>query len=664
MGRAAALIAIVALTFFAVASLPAAAEEEVIERYASDVVVARDGTLTVSETIRVRAEGDQIKRGIYRDFPLTFEDEDGTVREVGFRLINVTRDGSDEPHFTQREGESIRIYAGEESVFLDTGTHTYVITYETDRQLRWFDGRPELYWNVTGNGWAFPIQGATVRVTLPDRAVPVRWTAYTGPFGAQGTDFSGAVGSDGTLAVQTTRRLEPREGFTVAVEIPAEAVDEPSAATEAGYFLRDHRGWIIGFIGFAGVFAYYAWAWNAVGRDPKPGTIIPLFRPPEGVSPALASYIHRWGFGGNAWRAFTAAALSLAVRGLVTFEQPKTKELTLERTAAEPRRGVDALPPGERAILDWVHGEGGRAEINPANGKAVAEIGQAFRKSITRENDQKFFRRNTLYFIGGVALTGAVFAAIAAFGGLQAHALAVVFPIGFMGVVLGTFVVPMLRALHVAKSSGSIVRAALGVIPAFGFLAFFGAQFLSDFGSDFGSGGGILSRIFGAIADHPFPVALVIMFPALNGLYFYLLRAPTTLGRPVMDQLEGLRLYLETAESGRLNMADAPEITMERFEALLPYAVALEVEKPWADAFAAALQRAHPGDSDPMRHYHPRWGRGYAWSGGNFGRSMAAAVGGATGALAASLPRTSSGSSGFSGGGSGGGGGGGGGGGW
>ena len=663
MGRAAALIAIVALTFFAVASLPAAAEE-VIERYASDVVVARDGTLTVSETIRVRAEGDQIKRGIYRDFPITFEDEDGTVREVGFRLINVTRDGSDEPHFTEREGESIRIYAGEESVFLDTGTHTYVITYETDRQLRWFDGRPELYWNVTGNGWAFPIQGATVRVTLPDRAVPVRWTAYTGPFGAQGTDFSGAVGSDGTLAVQTTRRLEPREGFTVAVEIPAEAVDEPSAATEAGYFLRDHRGWVIGFIGFAGVFAYYAWAWNAVGRDPKPGTIIPLFRPPEGVSPALASYIHRWGFGGNAWRAFTAAALSLAVRGLVTFEQPKTKELTLERTAAEPPRGVDALPPGERAILDWVHGEGGRAEINRANGKAVAEIGQAFRKSITAENDQKFFRRNTLYFIGGVALTGAVFAAIAAFGGLQAHALAVVFPIGFMGVVLGTFVVPLLRALHVAKSSGSIVRAALGVIPAFGFLAFFGAQFLSDFGSDSGSGGGILSMIFGAIADHPFPVALVIMFPALNGLYFYLLRAPTTLGRPVMDQLEGLRLYLETAESGRLNIADAPEITTERFEALLPYAVALEVEKPWADAFAAALQRAHPGDSDPMRHYHPRWSRGYAWSGGNFGRSMAAAVGGATGALAASLPRASSGSSGFSGGGSGGGGGGGGGGGW
>lgn len=57
----------------------------------------------------------------------------------------------------------------------------------------------------------------------------------------------------------------------------------------------------------------------------------------------------------------------------------------------------------------------------------------------------------------------------------------------------------------------------------------------------------------------------------------------------------GLRLYLETAESDRLNL-NAPEITRERFEALLPYAVALDVEKPWSDAFAAALRRAHPGD--------------------------------------------------------------------
>ena len=114
-------------------------------------------------------------------------------------------------------------------------------------------------------------------------------------------------------------------------------------------------------------------------------------------------------------------------------------------------------------------------------------------------------------------------------------------------------------------------------------------------------------------------------FAALNGLFVFLMRAPTALGRPIMDQLSGFRLYLETAEADRLNM-QAPEITAERFEALLPYAVALDVEKPWAQAFEAALRRAHPGDADPMSHYQPGWSSGGGWSGGNFGSAVAASV--------------------------------------
>ena len=105
-----------------------------------------------------------------------------------------------------------------------------------------------------------------------------------------------------------------------------------------------------------------------------------------------------------------------------------------------------------------------------------------------------------------------------------------------------------------------------------------------------------------------------------------------------MDQIEGFRMYMETAESGRLNIANAPEITTERFEALLPYAVALDVERPWANAFASALARAHPGDTDPMSHYHSRWRRGGSWSSDNFGRSVASAVASATSAATSSLP--------------------------
>jgi uncharacterized membrane protein len=89
-------------------------------------------------------------------------------------------------------------------------------------------------------------------------------------------------------------------------------------------------------------------------------------------------------------------------------------------------------------------------------------------------------------------------------------------------------------------------------------------------------------------------------------------------------------------------------------------AVALDVEKPRSDAFAAAVRRAHPDDSDPMSSYQPRWSTG-GWSGSNFSNVVSSSVASMSEAFASAEPA----SSGFSGGGgSGGGGGGGGGGGW
>ena len=210
------------------------------------------------------------------------------------------------------------------------------------------------------------------------------------------------------------------------------------------------------------------------------------------------------------------------------------------------------------------------------------------------------------------------------------------------------------------------IHAGTGKVAAFVWIAFL-LVFVTFFVNVLHGAVEILSKGWPAlrdfVSDDPFPFVLVSSFAAVNGLFLYLMKAPTALGRPVMDQLDGLKLYLETAEKDRLNI-QAPEITPDHFEALLPYAVALDVEKPWADAFAAALKRAHPDDPDPMRSYQPGWASGGSWSGGNFGGAVAATVSGMSSALA-SAATVSSGSSGFGGGGgSGGGGGGGGGGGW
>jgi hypothetical protein len=634
---------------------------EVIQTFDSEARLARDGDLTVTETLRVQAEGRDIRHGIYRDFPLTFKDAGGVLREVDFKLLGVQRDGKDESYSTTRQHGILRIYAGNKDTNVSYGEHTYVFRYRTGRQVRWFEGKPELNWNVTGNFWNFPILAATYRLQFVAGGAPVRWTAFTGRVGERGTDWRGGLGALGTLTVESTRRLAPGEGLTVVAEIPASAVDPPNANKLLWYEIFDNRQWIFGGIGLALVLGYYLAAWMAVGRDPSGGTIIPLFYPPKGISPALANYIRDWGFGREKWRAFTAAALALAVRGLLHFDD-RGGSLTLKATSKTPPEGFGGLPAGEGAIMTWVRDEGGAATISSAHGYAVSKVGEAFTKSIDAANRNRFFRRNLGYVVAGLALTAAAVFCVITFGGLHDQDISILAAFGFGGFIVGIFAMQFLPVLFSGFTLASLFRGLLS-------LAFF-AVFISISTSLIpvvlpNGFGDALPALWSYIENYPFPFVLVTAFTTVNGLFFHLMRAPTVLGRPIMDQLAGFRLYLETAESDRLNMS-APEITTDRFESLLPYAVALDVEKPWSDAFAAALRRAHPGDADPMSHYQPGWSSGGGWSGSNLGNAVSSSVAGVSGALASAMP-VSSGSSGFSGGGgggSGGGGGGGGGGGW
>jgi uncharacterized membrane protein YgcG len=648
----------IAVLVVALTGARSAVADEVIHTFNSDVRVAEDGELTVTETLRVRAEGNAMRHGIYRDFPLTFRDAGGKVREVTFSVIRVFRDGFSEPYHTERDNGVIRIYAGDKDALIATGEHTYVFEYRTERQVRWFGDKPELNWNVTGNFWRFPIEAASYRLHLADGATPVRWAAFTGALGARGTDWRGGIGNDGALAVSTTRRLSPGEGLTVVAELPATSVDPPSANTLLWYAFFDHRQWIIGGIGFLVILIYYFASWEAFGRDPKGGAIIPLFHPPEGISPALANYIEKWGLNREKWRAFTAASLSLAVRGLITLDRTGGG-LTL-KTTGNSKDDATPLPDEERAILTRLITNGGTIVIDRAYAKTVAELASKFSSAVVTGNRNRFFRRNLGYVTFGMLMTGAVFAALVNFGGLQDTDTGILAFLAVGGVLLGTTILPVLQLLfgagpRLAKLITSVIVLAMLAISVSLVLNIAGAAPLAQLRESLP-----VARAF--LENYPFPFVAVTAFAVLNGLFLYLMKAPTELGRKVMDQLEGLRLYLETAESDRLN-SGAPEITKDRFEALLPYAVALDVEKPWAQAFEAALRRANLEDADPMSHYQPLWYSGGSWSSGNFESAMSSTVGSVSGAFAAAMPASSS--SGFSGGGgSGGGGGGGGGGGW
>jgi len=623
------------LAALALGSLSAGAAEEILD-FASEVRVNADGSLNVTETIRVHAEGRQIRRGIYRDFPTDYRDRLGNRYRVAFDVTGVARDGRAEPFRTEPHGNGVRVYIGQPDVFLPPGEHSYRISYRTDRQLGFFERHDELYWNVTGNGWEFPIREASAAVTLPGTvpAAAIETEAYTGYQGDQGRDYEAWTDSDGVARFRATRPLAPREGLTVVVGFPKGHVHEPTDTERVAHLVLDNPQAWFAIAGTLLLFAYYTVVWLRVGRDPQGGPIVPLYEPPPRLSPAAARFLTRMGYDDQA---FAAAVVNLAVKGYLRIEQDAAGEYTLHKTGATPAVAAD-----EAAIASALFGDG-RADIvlEQKNHRTLARALQAHRHALGRDYEKTYFLTNSAWLLPGVLLGLVTTAAtVLALPGGETRELA-----GFMALWLGFWslgVFVLVREV-IRRWRGSARAAAIG-------MALFAIPF-------------VVGEVVGLgvlVMEGSIWVAASLLGAVLTALLFYQwLKAPTLAGRRLMDQVEGFGLYLGVAEADELAFRHPPEETPELFERYFPYALALGVELAWAERFAEVLARAQAAGS-----YQPRWYLGSRGGSVNYGALAGSLGGGLAGAISASSTAPGSSSGGGGGGSSGGGGGGGGGGGW
>ena len=222
-------------------TLAGAGARERITRFVSDIDVQRSGNLVVTETIQVQAEGDSIRHGILRDFSTTYRAKDGSRVKVGFDVLAVKRDGHSEVYATEPFGNGVRVRIGHPKIYLPGGLHEFVIKYRTTRQIGFFKNFDELYWNVTGTGWTFPIDVAEARINLPDRVAFTRSALYTGPQGARGKDADIVEQRPGRIVFRTTKGLPYRNGLTVAAAWPKGVVAPPNPLQRLQATLADLR---------------------------------------------------------------------------------------------------------------------------------------------------------------------------------------------------------------------------------------------------------------------------------------------------------------------------------------------------------------------------------------------------------------------------------------
>ncbi len=622
-----------------------AQQDERILSYDSDITVNDDGSMLVRESIRLYAAGDRIKHGIYRDFPTDYKDKLGIRKHVPFDLLGVERDGHSEDYHTSSQANGVRVYVGPRFSTLPVGEHTYVITYRTDRQLGFYSDRDEFYWNVTGNGWAFPIEKSTALVKLPAR-IPRRLIetfGFTGPQGYHGRDFTATKNPDGSFYFESTKLLAPNEGLTVVCWWDKGYVQPPTEDQKRAWFFEDNQSIVFAVAGLFLVLFYQFAAWTMVGRDPKPGTIVPLYMPPAEISAAAVRELVKMGFDN---KAFAACVVSMASKKYLTIEKDALDVFTLVKN--KDPRAESTLTDEERLVAHRLFATRDHITLIQSNHTQISDALKALKQSLSTQMEKVYFVRNGLYVLPSVALSLMTLLIAIWFADSQQKPVALFMLVWLTGWSFGVIFL-MLQVFNLWK--GALKGGVDGLLKAGGaiFLSLFALPFVG--GEAFGiftlasSTSAIVVGVFGVLI-------------ASNFVFHELLKAPTHMGRDLLDKIQGFKLFLAATEGDQIKRMAPVNWNAETFNRFLPYAIALDVEEQWASKFSQAVTAASAAATSSAAYTGALAG---AAIGSGFASSIGDSLAGAI-SSASTAPGSSSGSGG--GGSSGGGGGGGGGGGW
>jgi hypothetical protein len=549
-----------------------------ITEFRADVTVKWDATLEVREEITLDNAGKYYRYGFIRNLPIDSEDRWDTKyvgeyqRDNGIRvnILEVTENGRP-IRYQQGQGYGYsQLQIGAKNVPLDAGEHRYVLRYSVTGALKPGASVDTLYWNALGHERDVPVEEAILSVHLPpggsatDATIEPRVAGrgVSSPRRAE-TELERVDDAAGTVTYRATH-VAPRQSLSLAVTWPAGFVHNPKFSLVGG----DQR--LLAAPGL--LFLFYLVAWLRIGPDPKPGTVVTSYEPPDGLSAAAVRYAVSTGSDG---RSFAAVIAALAVRECLRVE-PQDGKYKLSRLMSD--RATEAkLAPEEKRVLRMLFEDGAVIELTPSmdqrntaqNTRYVAAIQQ----EVSKRLDGLYFTNHVEVIALGVLATfvAALWLAFTAQGRDASGATFFTTWILLAGLITGlVFEVSFLPACKMATLSGT---GWLRLLPGTAALAAFASVIVYM----------LLELAKGVSATFSIMLAAMLL---INLVWGPQLKRRTPQGRQILDQIAGFQLFLEKVEKDRLERLNSAGEAPEMLDEHLPYAIALEIREAWGDHLA------------------------------------------------------------------------------
>lgn len=346
-----------------------------IKDFGSKIVVNKDSSLDITETILADCGSAIGKHGIFRILPTSVNIEGKTVA-MPVKLLSITdANGKAWQYSASDSGNALIWKIGDPNVTVQ-GENTFVIHYLVKNTIRFQNPKfDEFYWNLNGNFWDLETDKFHAQIIFPQEVTAQNSQVdyYTGEIGSKSKSLAKYVwAAPNVLEFTSTGMLAKKEGITASVTFPKNIFTpyKPTFWELYGQYFF----FMIPILAFAFCFVL----WKKFGEDPKvEKAVIAEYDVPGNLSPIELGMLMKNGSFRNEF--ITAEIVFLATKGIISLKEVedkilffKNKDYELTRTGNSEAEA--ALNEAEKNILDGIFESGSVIQLSYLENKFYQKI--------------------------------------------------------------------------------------------------------------------------------------------------------------------------------------------------------------------------------------------------------------------------------------------------
>ena len=519
---------------------------EAIKKYDVSIQINKNGTLTVNEVIDYEFDND-LRHGIYRDIPLRSKKSGTDIYKSHVKMNSVKRNGEPENYTSDTSYEGVSYRVGSADRYVDSGINKYEFNYTIYNAVFEKDGIYQVYFNPIGQFWNVPIESADVSISFENN-VPVgenevqQLEVYTGEYGETGKNYT-IVQESGIIKIKTNEVLEPRNGLSFRLNLKTDKIS-PTWLDKLEVLYYADPLVIAGPVIILMLAIYGFVTWFLFGRDPAGKAVIPEFNIPKDISPMYAAYIKGVR---DPKEMLTIGMLSLLSKDYVTAEDKEGNGKNVKYRLVKDTERNPELSPEEKVLLCVLSDD----EKNIfKNEQGLYDAAKKILGTLETRYNKKIYIDNNLFkypFILGIIMVFIIGMGIQNIAGSIIDGMGFIIPIIIIFFSSLTIVLSILKRAFSQNTLLSMLIRLMVVMCL-----------------------GIMTQMIGFIIT----VIIFIMY----SIYSKLIGKYTNEGIRHKEYLEGMKMYIKTAEANQIMKFNDVDELVGYFKGILPYAVALGVK--------------------------------------------------------------------------------------